>query len=167
MNVAVKSKMKIEHAVETLKNNAAKTKDDIMQQQQEILKAFTKKLEEETAVLLDQVDTKYNEANKPLMKQHADVKDYLEKAKSLLDFSRNIISKGTDKEILSLRHEVEKKADEIEKQRPELMEPVHNSAFKYQGKSSKNVLENVKLNELGIVGIKTLLNRFNVATYSF
>ena len=82
MNEASESNLKIEHAMETLKNNAAITKDAIIQQQQEILSVFTKKLEQQTAVLLDQVDMKYNEVNKLLMKQQADVKDYLGKAKS-------------------------------------------------------------------------------------
>ena len=58
MNEAVQSNMKIQHALETLKNNTTKAKDDIMQQQQEILSAFTKNLEEETAILLGQVDKK-------------------------------------------------------------------------------------------------------------
>ena len=152
MNDAAKSKLEIEHAMETLKNNATKAKDAIMQQQKEILNTFTKMLEEQTTVLLDQIDTKFSEVNKPLMKQQVDVKDYMEKAKSSLDFAKNIISNGTDKEILSLKCEVEEKAKGIVKERPELMDPVHNGAIEYQGQSSKNVLENVKLNELGKIG---------------
>ena len=153
MNQASESNLKIEHAIETLKNKAAITKDAIIQQQQEILSEFTKKLEQQTAVLLDQVDRKYNEVNKPLLKQQADVKDYLGKAKSSLDFAKNIISNGTDEEILSLKHEIEEKAERIEKERPKLMDPVHNGAIEYLGKSSKDVLENVELNELGTFGM--------------
>ena len=125
MNEASESNLKIEHAMETLENNAVITKDAIIQQQQEILSAFRKKLEQQTAVFLDQVDVKYNEVNQPLMKQQADVKDYLGKAKSSLDFAKNIISNGTDEEILSLKHEMEEKAEGIEKERPKLMDPVH------------------------------------------
>ena len=157
MNEAFQSNLKIEHAMETLKNNATKAKDAIMQQQQEILSAFTKKLEEQTAVLLDQLDIKYNKVNKPLMKQQADMKDYLEKAKSSLDFAKNIISSGTNDEIISLKHEIEKKAKGIEKERPELMDPVHNGVIEYRGRWSKNVLENVKLTELGKVGMYTCI----------
>ena len=153
MNEASESNLKIEHSMETLKNNAAITKDVIIQQQQEILSAFTKKLEQQTALLLHQVDVKYNEVNKPLMKQQADVKNYLGKVKSSLDFAKNIISNGTDEEILSLKHEIEEKAEGIEKERPKLMDPIHNGAIEYQGKSSKDVLENVELNELGKVGM--------------
>jgi hemerythrin-like domain-containing protein len=65
-NEAVQSNLKIEHAMETLKNNKAKAKDAIMHKQQEILNALTKLLEKETAALFNAVDNKYNEANKPL-----------------------------------------------------------------------------------------------------
>jgi hypothetical protein len=153
MNEAVQSNMKIEHAIATLKNNTTKAKGTIMQQQQEILTAFTKKLEEETAVLLGQVDVKYNEANESLIKQQADVKTYLEKTKSSLDFAKHIISNGSDEEILSLKHEVAEKAGNIEKERPELMEPVHNGSIEYRAKPSKYVLKNVKLNDLGKIGM--------------
>ena len=71
------------------------------------------------------------------MKQQADVKDYLEKAKSSLDFAKNIISNGSDEEILSLKHQVEDKAESIEKERPELMKPVHNGAIEYQAEKYK------------------------------
>jgi hypothetical protein len=159
-NEAVQSNLKIEHAMVTLKNNKAKAKDAIIQQQQEILNAFTKKLEEETAVLLDQVDMKYNEVNEPLVKQQADVKAYLAKTNSSLDFAKNIISNGSDEEILSLKHEVEGKAGSIEKERPELMEPVHNGGIEYQAKASNDVLENIKLNDLGKIGMYRLMYRY-------
>ena len=153
MNEAVQSSLKIEHTMVILKNNKAKAKDAIMQQQQEILNAFSKKLEDETAVLLNQVDMKYNEANEPLVNQQADVKAYLAKTKSSLDFAKTIISNGSDEEILSLKLQVEEKAGNIEKERPELMEPVHNGAIEYQAKPSNGVLENVKLNDLGKIGM--------------
>ena len=157
----VRSNLKVEHVMETLKNNAAKAKDAIMQQHQEIVSAFTKKLEGQTAVLLHQVDMKYNEANMPLLRQQADVKDYLEKTKSSLCFAKNIISSGTDEEILSLRHEVEEKAKSIGKERPELTDSLHNGAFEYRGKSSKNILENVNLNDLGKIGMFGILQSFS------
>ena len=71
MSEVFECNLKIEHVTETLANNATKAKYAIMQQQQEILSEFTKKLEVQTAVLLDQVDMKYNEVNKLLMKQQA------------------------------------------------------------------------------------------------
>ena len=64
LNEAFERNLKIEHVAETLANNAVKAKYAIMQQQQEILSAFTKKLKKQTAVSLDQVDMKYNKVNK-------------------------------------------------------------------------------------------------------
>ena len=91
------------------------------------------------------------------MRQQTDVKDYFKKAKSSLDFAENIISNGTNEEILSLKQEVDEKAKGIKKERPELMDPVHTGAIEYQGNSSKNVLENVKLHEMGKVGKYTFI----------
>ena len=153
MNEAVQSNLKIEHTMVILKNNKAKAKDAIMQQQHEILNAFIKKLEDETATMLNQVDLKYNEANEPLVKQQANVKAYLAKTKSSLDFAKNFISNGSDEEILSLEHQIEEKAGSIEKERPELMEPVNNGGIAYRAKASNDVLENVKWKDLGKIGM--------------
>ena len=158
MNEATQSHLKIEHAMETLKNNATKAKEAIVQQQQEILNALTKKLKEQTTALLDKADMKYNEANQPLLKQQANVKDYLEKAKSSLDFAKNVITNGTDEEIISFKQKVEKKAEKIENERPELMNPVHNGSIEYQRKPLRDVLGNVNLNRLGEIGKHTTLS---------
>ena len=81
------------------------------------------------------------------------MKAYLLRTKSCLVFSKNIICNGSNEEILTLRHEVEDKAGSIEKERPELMEPVRNGFIEYQAKPIKDVLENVKLNNLGKIGM--------------
>ena len=163
MKDAVESNLKIEHAMETLENNVAKVKDAIKQQQQEILNAFTKKLEGQMAVLLEQVDMKYKEVRNPLMKQQAEVKDHLKKAKSSLDFAKDIILNRADAEILSLKHVLEEKAEGIEKERPELMDPVHNGFFGYSGKSSQDLLDNVQLNELGEIGMYRFICHLNMS----
>ena len=90
---------------------------------------------------------KYNEVSKPL---------------SSLDFAKNIIFNGTDEEILSLKHEVEEKAKGIEKERPGPMEPVHNGAIEYQGKSSKHLLKNVIPNDLGEISKNMQIHLINL-----
>ena len=152
-NEAAQSSLKIEHAMATLKQNARKTKDAIKQQQHEILNALTKKLEQETAVLLDQVDMKYEEANEPLMQQRTDLKDYLEKAKSSLHFAKNIFSNGCDEDILSFKQVVTEKARRIKNERPEFIEPVHNGFIEYKATRSKTILENVESKNLGKIGM--------------
>ncbi|XP_028391919.1 uncharacterized protein LOC114516591 [Dendronephthya gigantea] len=148
-NDAAESNRKIEEAMAILKNNATKARDTIKQQQQNILNAFTKKLEKETTALLDQVEMKYREANEHLLKQQANVKAYFEKAKSSLDFTSNILSSGSDEVLLALKHEIEEKAGSIENERPENMEPIHDNLFEYHPKPTKDIMENLKLNNLG------------------
>ena len=168
VNEAAQSSLNIKHAMSNLLHNATKAKDAIIQQQQEILSAFTKQLEQETATLLDKVDMKYKEANGLLAKQQTDVKDYLEKTKSSLDFVKNVFSNASNEELLSFKHEVEQKARTIKNERPKFMEPIHNGFFAYKAKQSKDILENIKLNDLGKIGMCTLFfiftNNFVVAT---
>ncbi|CAB4038445.1 partial [Paramuricea clavata] len=166
MNKALQNNQKIEHVMEALNNNTMKAKDAIIQQQQDILNVLTKKVEERTAILLDQIDTKYNEASKPLMKQQADMKAYFQKAKSSLDFAKNIISNGSDEEILLLKNEVEEKAINIGKELPEQMDPVHNGSIRYQAKPSKGVLEHVTLHDLGRIGMYRHYDNFNYHAYT-
>ena len=152
-NEADQSGRKIKHAMATLKNNATKTKGAIIHQRKKILMAFNKLLDQEMAILLDQVDEIYKEANEALMRQQANVKDYREKAKSSLDFAKNIISSGSDEEILSFIQEVEEKTKSIKNERPVFMEPVHNCSIEYQAKKPEDVLENGKLHSLGKIGM--------------
>ncbi|XP_028392236.1 E3 ubiquitin-protein ligase TRIM33-like [Dendronephthya gigantea] len=148
-NGAAESNRKIEEAMVTLKKNATKARDAIKQQQQNILNAFTKKLEKETTALLDQVEIKYREAKELLLKQQTDVRAHFEKAKSLLDFTSNILCSGSDEELLSLKHEIEEKAGSIENERTDFMKPVHDGLLEYLPKPTKDIMENLNLNNLG------------------
>ena len=152
-NDAAESNRKIEDAMKTLKYNAARAKDAIKQQQQSILHALATKLEQETTVLLYQVDMGYKEAHEPLLKQQADVKAYFEKAKSSLDFTNNILSSGSDEVLLALKQEIEEKAGRIADERPEFMEPVHDGSLEFCPKSTDYVVESLKSNDLGKIGM--------------
>ena len=97
---------KIRKASENMKDNTRKAKDDILQQKKEILEAFTKKLENTTAALIIEVDSKHNEINQKLSKQQDDMKVYIEKVNGSLEFVNNIIEKGSNEDILSLGNEL-------------------------------------------------------------
>ena len=150
---AAEGNCKIEQAMETLKNNTTKAKAAIKQQQQSILNAFTEKLEKETKAWLDQIDKKCTEANELLLNEQADVKAYFENAGSWLDYTKNILSDGNDQEIVLRKDEIEKKAGSIVNVRPELKEPVHDGLLEYHPKPNKDVFENLKLNDLGKIGM--------------
>ena len=153
MKKANESNVKIECAMESLKINAEKAKHAIAHQKQEILNELTMQVEKEMAVLLGQVDARCNKMSQPLMKQQADMNAYIAKTKSSLEFAKNIISRGSNEEIVSIKHEVEEKADGLAKERPALMEPVHNGVIDYQPKTSGDILKNVELKAFGQIGM--------------
>ena len=145
--------LEIKRASGNLQDNTKKAKDAILQQEKEILAEFTKKLKRNTAALIDEVDEKHNEVNQKLVKQHDDMKAYVEKVNGSLQFAKNIIEKGSNEEIITLRDEVKSNANNIEKELPKSMWPVHNGFFEYQQKkSTKNIVDILDLKDLGEIG---------------
>ena len=145
---------KIKRASQNLQASSKIAKDAILQQEKEILEEFTKKLKRNTAALIVEVEGKHNEVNRKIVKQHDEMKTYIEKVNGSLEFAKNIIEKGSNEEILSLGNAIEVNANSIEKKCPKVMLPVHNGCIKYlQKKSSRDVVDNyVDLNDLGKIG---------------
>ena len=144
---------KIKRASENLQDSTEKAKDVILRQEKEILDEFTKKLKRNTAALLDEVERKRNEVNQILVKQHDDIKAYVEKVSGSLEFAKNIIEKGNNEEIITLGDEVKSNANNIEKELPKSMWPVHNGFFEYQQKkSTKHIVRILDLKDLGEIG---------------
>jgi tripartite motif-containing protein 2/3 len=158
---------KIKRASQTLQTNTKKAKDAILQQEKEILEEFTKKLKRNTAILIVEVERKHNEVNRKIVKQHDEMKAYIEKVNGSLKFAKNIIEKGSNEEILSLVNAVELNANSIEKKCPKVMLPVHYGYFKYlQKKSSRNVVDNyVDLDDLGKIGKFTTYTHLRTRMY--
>ncbi len=142
---------KIQRASQNLQANTKKAKDAILRQEKEILEEFTKKLKGNTAILLDQVDKQHNEINQGLLKQLDDMKAYVEKVNGSLDMAHNIIEKGSNEEILSFGNEIKVNANKIEKECPKMMQAVHNGHIEYQAKSTKTIVGNLNVNDLGNV----------------
>ena len=144
---------KIKRASQNLKDNDKRAKNAILQQEKEILEEITKKLKRNTAALIDEVDRKRNEVNQKLVKQQDDMKAYVEKVNGSLKFAKNIIEKGSNEEIITLGDEVKSNANNIEKELPKSMLPVHNGFFEYQQeKSTKNIVDILDLKDLGEIG---------------
>ena len=116
---------KIRQASKKLETCNKMAKNAILEQEREILGAFTKKLKHTTAALIVEVDRKHNEINQKLVKQHDDMKVYVEKVNGSLEFAKNIIEKGCNEDILSLGNEIKENANDVEKKCPKMMEPVH------------------------------------------
>ncbi len=145
---------KVKRATENLQDNVKKAKDAILRQEEEILEEFTKKLKRNTAALIHEVDRKHNDISQKLVKQHDDMKAYVEKVNGSLEFAKNIIEKGSNVEIIAHRNKIKSNANNIEMECPESMRPVHYGFFEYQQKKSiKNIVDIVDLSDLGeIIG---------------
>ena len=142
----------IKQASENLQTSSKRAKDIIVEQQNKILKEFAKKLQHTTAALIVDVDKKQNKINQKLVKQHDDMKVYIEKVNGSLEFVKNIIERGSNEDILSLRNEIKENASHIEKKCPKMMRPIHSGYFVYQQKiSARNLIDNVDLKDLGRV----------------
>ena len=144
---------KIKEASKNMEVNNKKAKDDILQQEKEILEAVDKKLKATTAALIVEVDRKHNKVNKKLVNQHVDMRDYVEKVNGSLEFVNNIIEKGSDEDILSLGNKINENVCDIEKKCPKIMRPVHSGYFEYQQiKSTDSIVDQLDLKETGKIG---------------
>ena len=148
----------IKQATQNLQTSNERAKEIILELERKILEAFTKKLENKTQALIVGVKRKHHEVNQKLVKQHDDMKVYVRKVNSSLEFVKSVIEKGSNEDILSLGNEIKENASDIEKKRPNLMRPVHTGSFKFQQtKSAVAVVDKVDLKELGKVGKSALL----------
>ena len=144
---------KIKRASENLQDSTEKAKDAILRQEKEILQEFTKKLKCNAAALIVKVNSKHNEVNQKLVKQQDDMKAYVEKVNGSLKFAKNIIEKGGNEEIITLGDEVKSNANNIEKECPKRMRPVHHGFIQYQlEKSTNHIVDNLDLKDLRKIG---------------
>ncbi len=80
------------------------------------------------------------------------MKAYVEKVNGSLEFAKNIIEKGSKEEVITLGKEIMSNANNIEKESPKSMRPVHYGFMQYQPKKSgKNIVDSVDY-ELGNLG---------------
>lgn len=143
----------IKYASQSLLANNKTAKEAILQQEKEILEEFTKKLKHTTAAMIVEVDKRHNEVNQTLVKQYDDTKAYEAEVSGLLEFAENVIEQGSNEETLLFGKDIEANADNIEKRKPNGMLPIHNGGLKYNSKTTKEVLEAVKLDDLGKIGM--------------
>ena len=87
-------------------------------------------------VFLGQIDKKYKEVNQKLLKQHGDI-NYVKQVNGSLDLAKNIIEAGSNEEIISLGSKVKVSANNIEKECPKMMQPVHDGDIEYKTKKEK------------------------------
>ena len=142
---------KINNATQRLQANAKRAKEMIQEQEQEIAQALAKKVKSEAGVLLGQVDTQNSGVNEKLEKQHDEMNSYHERVNGSLNFAKNIMETANSEEIILLGKQVLVNANDIKNEYPETMGPIHDGDIEYQANSTKTIVGNVKLDDLGIV----------------
>ncbi|XP_028392215.1 uncharacterized protein LOC114516827 [Dendronephthya gigantea] len=162
----------IKNAIQNVQSSAKKAKDVVLQQEKQILQEFFVKLKHNTAVLLEQVDSKHDDVYQKLAKQYTDMKAYVDGVNGSLEFARNIVENGGKEEILSLGKDIEMHAKEIVKECPESLRPVHYGCLKYErANSPKDIVENrVDLSDLGNIvddPIQSLLDNSTILDGNF
>lgn len=143
-----------EHAIQNVRASTRKAKNIVLQQEKQILQEFFLKLKHNTSVLLGQIESKHDDVYQKLVKQHADMKTYVDRVHGSLEFARNIIENGSKEEILSLGKDIEMNANDIVKECPQSLRPVHYGCLKYEPANlPKIIVENqVDLSDLGKIG---------------
>ncbi|XP_028392123.1 E3 ubiquitin-protein ligase TRIM33-like isoform X2 [Dendronephthya gigantea] len=152
---------KIDAAAETLQANGKSANDMIRQQEKEISKNLTQKVEQKAAALLDKVDRQYNVVNQELIRQHDDMKAYLEKVNGSLDFAKNIMEKASNEEIILQGRALQLNAKDIKKRRPDRMKPIHDGTITYH---TKIIVGNIILDDLGNVEMTDTTYKSNQRT---
>ena len=143
----------IKQTSQNLQKSNLRAKEVILQQEKELLEAFSEKLKYTTAALIVEVERKHNEISEKLSKQHDSMKVYVEKVNGSLKFVKNIIEKGSNEDILSLGNEIKENPTKIEQKCPKMTSSFESGYFNYQQtKSAKTVVDKVDLKELGKVG---------------
>ena len=161
----------IEHVLQKLKKNAKKTKDQISQEKKPILttfkkrknafrekqendlKVFEEKLEEEAKLNTTAVDNTYNDTHRLLRNQKADINVYMEKIKISAELSNNLLEKGTRENILLYQNEIEEHVKKVKnEQRQTPMKPVLDGNIQYKANPVINIDTISNLNKMGKVG---------------
>ena len=146
----------IDQATHDLEANTKRAKDMVLQQEKEILQELTDRVKEKTTTLLRKIDEQHQGVIQKLEEQHDEIKAYHERVNGSLNFAMNIFEKASNEEIILLGTEIQVNANDIKKECPEMMESIHDGDIEYDAKSTESVLGNVKLNDLGNVGMLNL-----------
>ena len=141
----------VKEVTQCLKVNFELAKDEVSRHKQEVLDDFTQKLEQNFQEIINELDQKYNEGYDSLAKQSVAMKLQLDKVESSLDFSKNLLERGSQEDILSSQAMIQQTVETLEKERTQPTKPVHDGNIKYKRKPIRNE-NSIFANLLGQVG---------------
>ena len=119
-------------AMQALKENAKRAKDEIDQQSDEIKKMIIQELEERARIKKDEVDQICNNTYEKLACQSNELKVFVDRVKGAVDLSKNLLEKGDCVEILSTQSMIEESVEKIEKECLAEMKPISDGSIQYR-----------------------------------
>ena len=121
----------VSDATQRLKENFASANDEVDRDKEEVLQAFSRKLEQNIQGKKNDLKEKYNESFQSLSKQSAALDSHVNKLKTSLDIFKNLLESGNlDNRV------IEETVKKLEKERPQIIKPVHDGSIHYQRKPS-------------------------------
>ena len=137
--------------MKSLEKNAKIAKDQIKEQKENILKTVAEKLDERAEKINDDVDKVYGELHTELIKQHDEIKDYLDKVQASVSLPRNLLKSGSIEEILSSQKLINEKIEKLSNQQPENLAAVNDGSIQYVPDDIGNINVDEIVDKLGYV----------------
>ena len=119
----------VSDATRRLKENFARAKDEVERDKEEVLQVFSRKLEQKIQGIMNDLNEKYNESFRSLSKQSAALDSHVNKLKTSLDILKKFFESGNFDDRV-----IEETVKKLEKERPQIVNLVHDGSIHYQRK---------------------------------
>ena len=142
---------KIRDVMKSLKEIAKMIKDQVEENKEKIIKILEEKLDERAEKMKKEVNMVYNELRSELIKQHDEIKEYLDKIQSLVPLPRNLLKRGSIEEFLSSQKLIDENIEKLKNDQPEDLVAVNDGVIQYVPGDIENINVDGVVDELGYV----------------
>ncbi|CAB4045160.1 E3 ubiquitin- ligase TRIM71-like, partial [Paramuricea clavata] len=139
--------------MKSLEKNAKTAKDQIKEQNENILKIVAEKLDERAERMNEEVDKVCSSLHSELSKQHDEMKDYLDKIQASMSLPRNLLKRGSIEEIITSQKLIEEKIEKLGNERPGNMAAVNDGGIQYVPDDIGNINVDEIVDKLGYVQV--------------
>ena len=122
----------VTNVTQLLKENLERAKVEVYLHKQEILNRIARQLDQRVQGIINDLDNEYNQSYESLAKQCSALQPLVDKVKSSLDFSKNILEIGNLDDILSSQGMIEQTIDELDSDCPQTAKPVTDGNIQYK-----------------------------------
>ena len=148
--------------MKSLEKNAKTAKDQIKEQKEKILKIVSEKLDEKAKKMNEEVDDVYGKLHSELSKQHDGIKEYLDKVQASVSLPRNLLKRGSTKEILSSQKSIDEKVKNLGNEKPEKLNAVNDGGIQFVPDDIGKINVNEIVDNLGYIE-----GKFNLLRYCY